>query len=327
MARTVAETIKEITRKHLDEDNGLLFGQAISAVGWVNNTVPDCRNIVEFPMADVSNMGIACGAAISGVRPIIVIRFQDFMWLNSSPLVNYAAKTKDIFGTATPIFVRALGQEDAGCTHSGVLHSIFMHMPGFRICSPMTPREYQAAWDDFMSHDDPMYCSEHRSSFDNSEEFETTCHPADVTLIGISAARFQLDQAAALLAQEGVTCNIAHVMQLKPFSAEPVVKALSQSKLGLVVDAGFEICGASQSLAYDLMWRTGRPVKALGLFDRSVGANAESQNRTPSAERIVETVLQTWHEKFAQAQQVSVDISEVRLCSAESCTRGPSTME
>jgi len=154
MAKTVAETIKEITRKHLNDNDGLLFGQAIKAVGWVNNTVPDSENIVEFPMSDVSNMGIACGAAIAGKRPIIVIRFQDFMWLNSSTLVNYAAKSKDIMGTSTPIFVRVLALENAGCVHSGVLHSIFMHMPGFRICSPMTPMEYQQAWDDFMAHDD-----------------------------------------------------------------------------------------------------------------------------------------------------------------------------
>jgi pyruvate dehydrogenase E1 component beta subunit len=256
-----------------------------------------------------------------------VIRFQDFMWLNSSPLVNYAAKSKDVFGTSTPIFVRALGQEDAGCTHSGVLHSIFMHMPGFRICSPMTPGEYQAAWDDFMAHDDPMYCSEHRRSFKNTEELETTSHPADVTLIGISAARFHLDQAATLLAQEGVTCNIAHAMQLKPFRGDAILQALSNSKLGLVVDAGFEICGASQSLAYDLMWRSGRPVKALGLVDRSVGVNAQSQNRTPSAERIAQTVLQVWHESGISDPQSSVDISEVRLCSSESCARGPMGVE
>ena len=129
MAKTVAETIKEITRKHLNDNNGLLFGQAIAAVGWVNNTVPNCNNIVEFPMSDVSNMGIACGAAIAGRRPIIVIRFQDFLWLNSSTLVNYAAKSKDILGTPTPIFVRALAQKNAGCVHSGILHSVFMQMP------------------------------------------------------------------------------------------------------------------------------------------------------------------------------------------------------
>jgi acetoin:2,6-dichlorophenolindophenol oxidoreductase subunit beta len=295
MARTVADTIKEITRYHLEENNGLLFGQAISAVGWVNHTVPDCQGIVEFPMADVSNMGIACGAAISGIRPIIVIRFQDFMWLNGSTLVNYAAKTKEIFGTTTPIFVRALAMENAGCTHSGVLHSLFMHMPGFRICSPMTPREYEEIWDDFLAHDDPMYVSEHRRSFQNTEEMPNSCHKADVTLIGISAARFNIAAAVALLADEGITCNVAHCYWLKPFKKEAMLQALDQSRMGLVVDAGFETCGAAQSLAYELMWETGKPVKALGLFDRSVGVNAASQNQTPSAERIAETVFQTYH--------------------------------
>jgi len=292
MARTVAATIKEITRRHLDDHQSLLFGQAISAVGWVNDTVPDCKNIVEFPMADVANMGLAVGAAISGVRPMVVIRFQDFMWLNSSPLVNYAAKARDIFGLSVPIFVRALAQEHAGCTHSGVLHSLFMHMPGFRICSPMTPQEYETIWEDFMTHDDPMYVSEHRSSFANTQEFENSDHPADVTLIGISAARFHLEEAAAHLADHGVTCNMAHVLWLKPFQNDHLVRALANSRMGLVVDAGFETCGAAQAVAYDLMWRTGRPVKALGLEDRSVGVNSVGRNSTPDAGRIINTVLE-----------------------------------
>ena len=299
----------------MEENNSLLFGQAISAVGWVNHTVPNCRGIVEFPMADVSNMGIACGAAISGIRPIIVIRFQDFMWLNSSSLVNYAAKTREIFGTSTPIFVRALSMENAGCTHSGVLHSLFMHMPGFRICSPMTPLEYEAIWDDFMAHDDPMYVSEHRSSFQNTEEMPNTAHKADVTLIGISAARFNIAGAVALLADEGITCNVAHCTWLKPFQKEAMLQALDQSRMGLVVDAGFETCGAAQSLAYELMWDTGKPVKALGLFDRSVGVNAASQNPTPSAERIAETVFQMVHNRAREP--LMRDLSDGPLCPAE----------
>ncbi len=289
MAKTVAETIKEITRKHLNDNDGLLFGQAIKAVGWVNNTVPDSENIVEFPMSDVSNMGIACGAAIAGKRPIIVIRFQDFMWLNSSTLVNYAAKSKDIMGTSTPIFVRALALENAGCVHSGVLHSIFMHMPGFRICSPMTPREYQQAWDDFMAHDDPMIVSEHRISFRNSEEFSDSDNPADITLIPVSAARFNVDEAVEQLKSEGIKCNVAHIMWLKPLKKGHVLGALANSRAGLVIDATFEMCSAAQSIAYELMLETGKPVKALGLEDRSVGESFEFRNPTPSVERIVAT--------------------------------------
>jgi pyruvate/2-oxoglutarate/acetoin dehydrogenase E1 component len=286
MAKTVAETIKEITRKHLNDNNGLLFGQAIKAVGWVNNTVPDCRNIIEFPMSDVSNMGIACGAAIAGRRPIIVIRFQDFLWLNSSTLVNYAAKSKDILGTATPIFVRALAQENAGCVHSGVLHSIFMHMPGFRICSPMTPKEYQKAWDDFMANDDPMIVSEHRTSFKNKDEFVNSDKEADLTIMPISAARFNINEALRLLDSEGIKCNVAHIMWLKPLKKEHLIASLSKSKAGLVIDATFEICSAARSIAYELMLETGKPVKALGLEERSAGVSFESRNQTPSAETI-----------------------------------------
>ncbi len=294
MARTLADTIKDITRHHLEAQGGLLFGQAISAVGWVNQTVPDCRGIVEFPMSDVGNMGVACGAALAGVRPIIVIRFQDFMWLNSSALVNYAAKSKDILGTPSPIFVRALAQENAGCTHSAVLHSLFMHVPGLRVCSPMTPHEYELAWRDFMSHDDPVYCSEHRTSFKNTQEFESTSHPADVTLIGLSAARFHLEEASRLLGGQGITCNVAHVMWLKPLDCEAAARALAHSRMGVVVDASFETCGAAQSIAYTLMHEAGKPVRALGLFDRSVGVSPGSVNPTPSGRRIADVVIEAW---------------------------------
>jgi pyruvate dehydrogenase E1 component beta subunit len=287
MAKTVAETIKQITHEHLSDNNSLLFGQAIKAVGWVNNTVPDCKNIVELPMSDVSNMGIACGAAIAGRRPIIIIRFQDFMWLNSSTLVNYAAKSKDILGTSTPIFVRALAQENAGCVHSGVLHSIFMHMPGFRICSPMTPKEYHEAWDDFMVHDDPMIVSEHRVSFNNKDEFVNSDMSADITLMPISSARFNIKEAISRLDSEDIKCNVAHIMWLKPLKKEHLLSALANSEAGLVVDATFEACSAARSIAYELMLETGKPVAVLGLEERSVGVSLDSRNSTPSVDKIV----------------------------------------
>ena len=79
---TVAKTIKEITRRHLQENNGLLLGQAVTAVGWVNGTVPDISGIVELPMTDVAGAGFAVGAAMVGRRPIFILRFQDFLMLN-----------------------------------------------------------------------------------------------------------------------------------------------------------------------------------------------------------------------------------------------------
>lgn len=294
MGRTVAETIKQITRKHLTENNGLLLGQAITAVGWVNNTVPDCQGIVELPMTDVAGAGIAVGTSLVGRRPIFVVRFQDFMFLNSSPIVNYAAKSKDIFGVGGAIFIRAIATEGkgAGPVHSSTLHSIFMHMPGFFVCSPMTPKEYEDAWNTFMANDKPMFVSEHRVSFKNDKEMPNViCDDADITLYAISATRFNVNEAKEMLEREGIKCNVVHIMWLKPFAlTQQRLKPLKQSKAGVVIDSGFEIAGASQSIAYELMLATGVPVKALGLYDKSVGVAPQFQNRSPDAHRIADTV-------------------------------------
>ena len=62
MARTVAETIRDISREHIAQNNGILLGQCLTAVGWVQNTVPaQTEGIVELPMTDVSGAGIAVG--------------------------------------------------------------------------------------------------------------------------------------------------------------------------------------------------------------------------------------------------------------------------
>lgn len=292
-AVTVADTIREISRWHLEANDGLLLGQSISAVGWVNNTVPDCKGIIELPMTDVAGAGIAVGAAMVGRRPIFVIRFQDFLILNGSQLIYYAAKSKELHGRSTPLFVRAIATDGIGPVHSGVLHSIFMHFPGFRVCSPMTPKEYEAVWADFMNHDDPMIVSEHRASFSNTEELDDIIHEnADITLYPIAATRFEAIKAAELLASEGIMCNVVHILWLKPFVAdERMIKPLRQSKRGLVIDAGHEIAGASQALAYELMLASsGFQVKALGLMDKTKCLCPPLQNKYPDAGMIAANV-------------------------------------
>lgn len=299
MARTLGETIKEITRKHLEENNGLIMGQCLSAVGWVNNTVPDTKNIIELPMTDVAGGGIAAGAAIVGRRPILVLRFQDFIFLNSSMLVNFAAKRKEIFGRSAPVFIRSLATEGPGVgpVHSGVFHNIFMHMPGFKVVAPMTPLEYENIWDDFMKNNDPMYVSEHRISFNQTEEMKNIILPdADITIYGISSARFNVLEAVEILKKQGIKCNIIHLYWLKPLRlTEEIINPLKETKLGLVVDPCFEICGASESIAYELMKKTKIYVEALGAEDKSV--TVKDLNTTPKVQKIIDTIKRLVDEK------------------------------
>ena len=289
---TVAEKIRELTRKHLDKGNGLLLGQSITAVGWVNGTVPDCKGIVELPMTDVAGAGIAVGAAMVGRRPIFVLRFQDFIALNGSPIFNYAAKVKSLHGQSAPLLVRAVSSEFLGCVHSGVMHSIPMHYPGLRVHAPMTPGEYQTCWDEFMKHDDPMYVSEHKFSYQNSEEMPNTVEDgAVITLYAIGAPRFAAVDAVRRLKEQGVVCNLVHLSRLKPMElGEDELSPLEATGIGLVIDAGFEICGLSRDLAYRLMEQTGVPVRALGLEDKTKLLCPPHQNASPDIDLIVDTV-------------------------------------
>jgi pyruvate dehydrogenase E1 component beta subunit len=274
------------------ENNGVLLGQAISAVGWVNGTVPDVQGIVELPMTDVAGAGIAVGTAMVGRRPIFVLRFQDFLLLNGSPLINYAAKSKELHGRSTPIFIRALASEGLGPVHSGVLHGVYMHFPGFRICAPMTPGEYRQAWQSFMDHDDPVLVSEHRDSFGNRHELPDERYPdAHITLYGISISRFAMVEAAAELSRRGIVCNCIHLRDLKPFSPDAsYTEPLVDTGLGLVIDPGYEICGAARSIAYELTNATDIPVKAMGLGDYTKCLCPPFQNRAPDSDRIAAEV-------------------------------------
>ena len=111
MARVLSETIKSITKDHLEQKRGRLYAQCVKAVGWIGGTVPDTVGIVELPTSDVSNGGIVVGAALAGERPIYVVRYQGFLAYNMITVLNYAAKSMEMWNTPCPVLVRALGME------------------------------------------------------------------------------------------------------------------------------------------------------------------------------------------------------------------------
>ena len=291
MGRTVADTIRRLTKEHLDSGRGMNIGQCLTAVGWVQNTIPEqIDGNIELPMTDVAGAGFAVGIALMGKRPILVIRFQSLLWLNASPIVNHAAKSKELFGVPCPIFIRAIASEGGGQgpVHTNCYHSIFMHMPGISVVAPMTPREYVQVWDHYLAHDDPMLVSEHRRSYTSADELPDMIEKdAEITLFAISAARFEALNAIRLLKSKGIKANLVNLVWLKPFRLDDrLLSTLNSSRCGIVIDSGYEICGASQSIAYELMLASGKPVKAVGQFDYSPGAATHLENGTPKAERI-----------------------------------------
>jgi pyruvate dehydrogenase E1 component beta subunit len=298
MATTVRDTIKEITRKHLTTNQGKCYGQCLTAVGWVGGTLPEMyedEGMVEFSMADVAGGAIATGIALAGGRPIYVVRYQGFQWYNLASVVNYAAKSKEIWNRPCPIFVRSIAMEGgvgpvAGSSH----HSMAHRMPGIKVIAPMTPGEYQYAYDSFMLDDDPYYISEHRKSYDNTEELDNVIHPvADFTIFPISITRLEMKKLVQLAEQEGIKLNIIHQLWIKPFIVENSWKiALDNSKYGGLVTDDDYVEGTASSIANELSLATGKRVYTLGLEPRTAGFHPTVDNLPPSAEQILEKLKQ-----------------------------------
>lgn len=293
MAKSVRDTIKEIIKNHLINKKGKAFGQCLTAVGWVGGTLPELYEkdgMIELSMADVAGGGIVTGSALMNERPIYVIRYQGFNWYNCPMIVNYAAKSKEIWKIPCPIFVRGIGMEGgigpvAGSSH----HSLYYRMPGLKIVSPMTPKEYKNIYNQFMKDDDVYYVSEHRGSFDNKIELQDDVKgKKDLIIIAISITRFAAIKAKKILEKMGYRIGIIHILWIKPLKiSNKNYKAITSSRKGALLLDDDYVDGISNSIAHKINLKTGKKIETMGLKNKTAGAHKNLDNLPPNVNEIV----------------------------------------
>ncbi len=99
--------------------------------------------MVDSPVSENAVTGMAVGAALAGLRPIVFHPRMDFMLLAMDPIVNQAANWSYLFGgeSSVPLVIRAVINRggEQGAQHSQALHAMFMHVPGLKVVMPATP--------------------------------------------------------------------------------------------------------------------------------------------------------------------------------------------
>ena len=298
MAKTLREVIKETIFFHLKKKKGLVFGQCLTAVGWVGGTLPhltEKEGMIDLSMADVANGGIVAGAGLSGRRPIYVIRYQGFNWFNAPIILNYSCKSKEIWDVPCPILVRGIAMEGSIGPVAGSSHtSLYYRMPGIKILSPMTPNEYKISYNYFMQNDDVVYISEHRGSYDNELELKDILpKKCDIIIFAISITRFEAKKAADELKKLGINVGIANILWIKPFKIKQKwIETLNKSKFGGIILDDDYTQGIAESLAYKLLEKTNSNVKikAVGLKNKSAGFSKEADNLPPNKNELIKII-------------------------------------
>ena len=168
---------------------------------------------------------------------------------------------------------------------AGSSHHALWNMPGVRIYSPMTSREWTTAYEEFMAGDDVVYLSEHRGAWGNEGAADDVFHVApQCVLFPVSVTRFECYRAAVFGA---LPVSICPVFRLRPFHvSEGALAALQRVGRGMVIDDAHT--GFAKALAHDLATATGAKMGVMGLEDRTAGFYRD--NLPPTATQIMEAV-------------------------------------
>ena len=297
MVKSLRETIKKITFKHLKRKNYQVFGQNLTDVGWVAGTLPklfEKDGVIELPMADIAGGGIVTGSALVGRRPIYIIRYQGYNWFNCTFIVNYACKSKEIWKIPAPMFIRGISSEGSIGPVAGSSHiSIFYKMPGIKIYSPMTSKEYEKVYKEFMLKDDVFYISEHRSSYSNQKEFKNIVKKGfDLIIMSISVTRFSAVKAVKDLTKLDYKIGIIHLVNLKPLGLEKKwIEAIKTSKHGVLMTDNDYKDGILRILAHKVNEKTNKNVHVMGLNDKTAGHHSSVDNLPPDSVAIKRKIL------------------------------------
>jgi 2-oxoisovalerate dehydrogenase E1 component len=166
ISRTLARALEREPRAFIiGEEVSHLGGGAYGATKDALAAAPD--RIFSTPIAENGFTGVALGAAVAGLRPIVELMFPDFALEAADQLFNHIAKARHVYGGRLPVPVvvrtRTAQGRGFGPQHSSDPAALFALFPGWRITAPSTPADYVGLFNAALSCDDPVLVIEHHA--------------------------------------------------------------------------------------------------------------------------------------------------------------------
>jgi pyruvate/2-oxoglutarate/acetoin dehydrogenase E1 component len=221
--------------------------------------------VVDSPVSENATTGLAVGAALAGMRPIVFHPRMDFMLLAVDPIVNQAANWSYLFQgrISVPLVIRAVINRggEQGAQHSQALHATFMHIPGLKVVMPSTPYDAKGLLIAALEDPNPVLYIDDRCLYSASEHVPEEMYRVpvgqaavrrsgrDVTLIGISSMAAECGKAAAILARENIDAEVVDLRSLKPWDSATVLESVRKTGHAVVADPGWRTAGASAEIA------------------------------------------------------------------------------
>jgi 2-oxoisovalerate dehydrogenase E1 component len=293
----------------MGEGIGKRGGNFTTTQGLYDKYGPD--RLCDTPICERGFVGLACGAGMTGTRPVIDFMFIDFINDAFGEIVNQIAKMQYMSSgrLKMPVLLRGCGGvgHSAATHHSGMYHSIYSHIPGLRVVLPSTPFDAKGLMAHALRSDDPILFLEHRELMQTkghvpTDDYEIPfgqarvhCAGTDVTKVALSLMVQHALKAAEQLAVEGVSVEVIDPRTVSPLDIETILQSVSKTGRLLVVDEAFGPCGFASEIAAQVA-DTGfndldAPIKRLhGAFAPIPYAPTLEHAVVPQVEQVVQAI-------------------------------------
>ena len=314
---TFAQAVREALAEEMRRDSRVcILGEDVAEAGTpfkvLSGLVEEfgAKRVLDTPISEAGFTGVAVGAAMTGMRPVVDIMFGDFLTLIMDQLVNQAAKIRYMSGGhfKAPLTIRTtLGAtRRSAAQHSQSLHAWVAHIPGLKVAMPATPADAKGLMKAAIRDDNPVVIFEDKLNFatkgpvPDDEDFVIPLGVADVkragddiTIVAISSMVYVALEAAELLARDGISAEVIDPRTLVPLDREGLIRSARKTGRAIVVDEGHQSYGASAELAATIadgaFWELDAPVKRAGAMDVPIPFSPVLEDQTvPTGESIYE---------------------------------------
>jgi 2-oxoisovalerate dehydrogenase E1 component len=264
-------TLEALTAEMAANPRVFVLGEGIGARGGNFKTTAGLydrfgpERLRDTPICERGFVGLGCGAAMTGSRPIIDFMFADFVLDAVGEIVNQIAKMQYMSSgrLKMPILLRGcIGIGHSAATHhSGNYYPMYAHFPGLRVVVPSTPYDAKGLLLHALRCDDPVLFLEHRELLSQKgpvpeANYEIPFGQAavvregkDITVVALTRMVPRSLEAAAILAREEVSVEVIDPRTVAPLDVETIGKSVAKTGRLLIVDEAFGFYGIGAEIA------------------------------------------------------------------------------
>lgn len=268
ISRAIREGLHE---EMVRDENVIILGEDMAkmgsvfglTVGFLEEFGP--MRVRDTPISESGFCGLAVGAAMRGIRPVVELMYDDFITVCLDPVMNQAAKLRYMTGgqIKVPVVFRmpmGAGRRNAG-QHSQCLEALFTHVPGLKVVCPSTAKDAKGLIKAAIRDDDPVVFIEHKLLYAKKEEIpeedyiiplgeaDVKREGKDATIITWSRQVYFALEAAQELEKDGIDVEVLDLRTLVPLDWEAVKKSVCKTHNVIVVEEGVKRGGVGAELS------------------------------------------------------------------------------